>query len=75
MNMKLAGLGRQGWKKVAVASVIVTPLVTQVAHAALDAAVTTQVATTSADITEAGTLLVGLAVVAMGMRWLKATFF
>lgn len=45
------------------------------AHAALDAAVTSAVATTSADITEAGTLLIGLAVVAMGVRWVKATFF
>lgn len=45
------------------------------ANAALDAAVTTAVGTTSADITEAGTLIIGLAVVAMGVRWVKATFF
>lgn len=43
--------------------------------AALDAAVTTAVGTTSADISEAGTLIIGLAVVAMGVRWVKATFF
>lgn len=45
------------------------------ANAALDASVTTAVAGTSADITEAGTLIIGLAVVAMGVRWVKATFF
>ena len=52
------------------ASVVAIP-----AHAALDVAVTTAVATTSADITEAGVLIIGLAVVAMGVRWVKATFF
>jgi hypothetical protein len=45
------------------------------ANAALDAAVTTEIANTSANITEAGTLIIGLAVVAMGVRWVKATFF
>lgn len=45
------------------------------ANAALDASVTTAIAGTSADISEAGTLIVGLAVIAMGFRWLKATFF
>ncbi|MGY8873153.1 MAG: major capsid protein [Pseudomonadales bacterium] len=63
------------WVKLAAGGAAVSAMVAPAAHAALDAAVTTQVATTSADITEAGTLLVGLAVVAMGMRWLKATFF
>jgi hypothetical protein len=47
----------------------------QQSMAALDPAVPTAVATTSADITEAGTLIIGLAVVAMGVRWVKATFF
>lgn len=45
------------------------------ANAALDAGIATAVATTSADITEAGVLIIGLAVVAMGVRWVKATFF
>mgnify|MGYP001496581510 CR=1 FL=1 len=45
------------------------------ANAALDAAVTTEISNTSANITEAGTLIIGLAVVAMGVRWVKATFF
>lgn len=45
------------------------------ASAALDAAVTTAITNTQGDITEAGSLLIGLAVVAMGLRWVKATFF
>jgi hypothetical protein len=44
-------------------------------QAALDTAVTTAIGNTSADISEAGVLIIGLAVVAMGIRWVKATFF
>ncbi len=62
-------------KKLAAGGAAVSAMVAGSAHAALDTAVTTQVATTSADITEAGTLIIGLAVVAMGVRWVKATFF
>jgi hypothetical protein len=73
--MKTLNVSKRMMKKLAAGGAAVSAMVVVPAHAALDAAVTTQVATTSADITEAGTLLVGLAVVAMGMRWLKATFF
>lgn len=45
------------------------------ANAALDTAVTTQFATTTADVTEAGVLIISLAAVALGIRWVKATFF
>jgi hypothetical protein len=45
------------------------------AHAALPEGVTTQFTSTQADIVEAGGLIIGLAVVAMGIRWVKATFF
>lgn len=45
------------------------------AFAALPTAVTDQFTATTADITEAGGLIIGLAVVAMGIRWVKATFF
>ncbi|SIS44643.1 major capsid protein [Neptunomonas antarctica] len=69
-------MSRKFMKKLAAGGVAVSGLVVMAsANAALDAAVTTQIATTSADITEAGTLLIGLAVVAMGLRWVKATFF
>lgn len=64
-------------KSVPVIAVVgaVSSLQSNVAMAALDASVTTAIGTTSADITEAGTLIIGLAVVAMGVRWVKATFF
>lgn len=61
--------------KGAVATLVALSLASLNASAALDAAVTTAVATTSADISEAGGLIIGLAVVAMGVRWVKATFF
>lgn len=45
------------------------------ASAALSTEATTAIANTQLDITEAGGLLITLAVVAMGLRWVKATFF
>lgn len=45
------------------------------AFAALDAGVTTAIATAKTDIGEAQTLIIGLAVFAMAGRWVKATFF
>lgn len=67
-------LGRT--KKAVVGSVVAAgAMVAGSANAALDTGVTTQFATTTADITEAGVLIIGLAVVAMGIRWVKATFF
>lgn len=45
------------------------------ASAALDPTVTTAFSDTNANITEAGTLIITLAAVAMGFRWVKATFF
>ena len=63
-------------KRLILASSAISGLIaTSMANAALDPAVTAAVATTSGDITEAGTLIIGLAVVAMGVRWVKATFF
>lgn len=59
----------------AAAAAPVALMISAHSNAALDAAVTTAVGTTSADISEAGTLIIGLAVVAMGVRWVKATFF
>lgn len=44
-------------------------------HAALPESVSTEIASTQANITEVGGAIVVLAVVAMGFRWLKATFF
>ena len=41
----------------------------------VDAGVATQVADTQTDIITVGGLVIGLAVVAMGIRWVKATFF
>jgi hypothetical protein len=45
------------------------------AYAELPATVTTEITNTRSDIAEAGALIIGLAVVAMGYRWVKATFF
>lgn len=44
-------------------------------HAALDAAVTTAMANTSADIAELGVIIIGIAAVAMGFKWLKGMIF
>ena len=44
-------------------------------HAALDAAVTTAISDAQADIVTAGGLIITMAAVAMGLRWVKATFF
>lgn len=75
MNMNLKGLGQKA-KRVASAAVAgVAAVGASAANAALDPAVTTAISNTSADITEAGGLIIGLAVVAMGVRWVKAQFF
>lgn len=44
-------------------------------HAALPENVTSQLTAVQANITEVGGAIVLLAVVALGFRWLKATFF
>lgn len=61
--------------KLAAAVAAPLALVAGPSFAALDASVTTAIGNASADITEAGGLIIGLAVVAMGIRWVKATFF
>lgn len=45
------------------------------ASAAVDVGVTTAIGTLSTDLATIGGLIIGLAVVAMGIRWTKATFF
>jgi len=60
---------------VAAGSAVVLTVQAGVANAALDAAVTDAMTATQADIVEAGGLIIVLAVVAMGLRWVKATFF
>jgi hypothetical protein len=45
------------------------------ALAAIDASVTTAMGEVGTDIATIGTLIIGLAVVALGIRWVKATFF
>lgn len=59
-------------KSVAVASLL---LASSASFAAIDAGVTTAISEVSADITTVGGLIIGLAVVAMGIKWVKATFF
>ena len=61
--------------KVALSGATLASVIAMPSQAALDAAVGTAVAGVSADITEAGVLIIGLAAVAMGVRWVKATFF
>jgi hypothetical protein len=46
-----------------------------VSNAAVDVAVTDAIAAAQADIVTVGSLLIGVAAVAMGLRWVKATFF
>jgi hypothetical protein len=45
------------------------------AIAAIDPAVTTAMSEVSSDITTIGGLIITLAAVALGIRWVKATFF
>lgn len=45
------------------------------ASAQLSTEVTTAIASSQADVTEAGGLIIAMAAVAMGLRWVKATFF
>jgi hypothetical protein len=45
------------------------------AMAAIDVAVTTAMGEVSSDITTIGGLIITLAAVALGIRWVKATFF
>lgn len=44
-------------------------------YAAVDAAVTTAITDATADITTVGSAIIVMAAVAMGLRWVKATFF
>jgi hypothetical protein len=64
-RMKIAG----------VVSVPAFALVSQSSHAALDVGVTDAITAATADITEAGGLLIGIAAVVLGLRWVKAMFF
>lgn len=41
----------------------------------VDAGVTAQIADTQTDITTIGGLIISLSALAMGVRWVKATFF
>lgn len=50
-------------------------LSTGLANAALSTGVTDSITATSADMVEAGGLLIGLAVVGLGLRWVKGMFF
>ena len=43
--------------------------------AALSTEVTTAITNSQADVVEAGGLIIAMAAVAMGLRWVKATFF
>lgn len=43
--------------------------------AAVDPAVTTAITDAQADITTVGSAIIVMAAVAMGLRWVKATFF
>ena len=44
-------------------------------HAAVDAAVTTAITDAGTDIATIGAAMLGLAVIAMTYKWLKASFF
>ena len=53
----------------------VSVLAAQNASAALSTEVTTAITNSQADVVEAGGLIIAMAAVAMGLRWVKATFF
>ena len=60
----------------AVSSVgLASVLATSPAQAALDAAITTELDTVKADMLAVGALIIALAAAALGIRWVKATFF
>jgi hypothetical protein len=66
-------LRSKGTKIAVAASALVA---TGAAHASnLPSSFTADMATVSSDITTVGGALIGLAVVAVGIKWVKATFF
>jgi len=73
--MKMLNVSRRRAKQLVSSGVAVAAVTAGAAYAELPAAVATEIATVKADISTAGGLIIGLAVVAMGIRWVKATFF
>lgn len=67
-------LHSKGAKIVAAASALVLAGSVQ-AESILPSTFSTQMADVSTDITTVGGALIGLAVVAVGIKWVKATFF
>jgi hypothetical protein len=68
--------GKMKKLRVAVAGVgLVSLIAAGNAAAAVDAAVSTEMGVIKTDITTVGGLIIALAVTAMGIRWVKATFF
>lgn len=73
--MKMLNVSRRRAKQLVNSGVAVAAVAAGSAYAELPADVATEIATVKTDITTAGGLIIGLAVVAMGIRWVKATFF
>lgn len=55
--------------------VIALSLLAGSAFAAIDPAVTAAITDTQTDLTTVGAALIGLAVLVMGLKWVKAMFF
>ena len=72
--MSYLSKGKQHLSKVA-AVVGVSAIASIPAHAAVDASVTAAIDTAATDIGTIGAAMLGLAVVAMTYKWLRASFF
>lgn len=75
--MKLRNVKRRFGRKIVapLSAVAVGALASMQANAAVDAAVTTAITDATADITTVGSAIIVMAATAMGLRWVKATFF
>jgi len=62
-------------KALSVAALSGSALISTHASAALGTGVTDAMTATTADVVEAGGLLIGLAVIGLGLRWVKGMFF
>lgn len=70
-----AARNRAGVWVATASTVVAASMVSAPAMAAVDAAITTELATVKTDMLTVGGLIIALAAAALGIRWVKATFF
>lgn len=74
-NVLNAARNRAGVWVATASTAVAATVATTPALAAVDAAVTTELAAVKTDMLTVGGLIIALAAAALGIRWVKATFF